>query len=153
VTRYGDGLIGKPYAELHGADNGAEPKLSRPFVLSYDAFSWDRYRLLRSSAEVKWSVSEGTQLRSLTGYQRQKNDNRFDNDFSYTPTSVATERFHETTFEEELNLISIRPGPFSWILGAFYLRDRTPTYLNLVIPPTLVIDTGPYEHSYAIFGQ
>ena len=152
TTRNGDGYVGKPYAEL-GASNNVDPRLSNPFVVSYDVPSYDKYRLWRATSEINWTVSPGLTLRSISGYQYTENRNQWDNDFTYLPISVATQQFRENTFEQEFNLLSTNSGPFNWILGAFYLRDATPTYLNLVAPPTIRIQTGPFEHSYALFGQ
>jgi iron complex outermembrane receptor protein len=152
TTRNGDGYVGKPYSEL-GAPNNVDPRLSQPFVVSYDVPSYDKYRIWRATSEINWTIAEGLTLRSLTGYQYTENRNQWDNDFTYQPISVATQRFRENTVEQEFNLLSTNSGPFNWILGAFYLRDATPTYLNLVVPPTILIQTSPYEHSYALFGQ
>jgi iron complex outermembrane receptor protein len=152
TTRNGDGYVGKPYAEL-GAPNNVDPRLSQPFTVSYDVPSYDKYRLWRATSEINWTLTQGLTLRSLTGYQYTENRNQWDNDFTYQPISVATQQFRENTVEQELNLLSTNAGPFNWIIGAFYLRDATPTYLNLVAPPTILIQTSPYEHSYAVFGQ
>jgi iron complex outermembrane recepter protein len=153
MTRNGDGYVGKPYAELGGSNNRVDPRLSNPFVVSYDVPSWDKYRLWRATGEINWNMSESVTLRSLTGYQYTENRNQWDNDFSYAPISVANQQFRENTFEQEFNLISNGAGAFNWILGAFYLRDSTPTLLTLTVPPTIQINTGPYERSYALFGQ
>jgi iron complex outermembrane recepter protein len=153
MTRNGDGYVGKPYAELSGSNNRVDPRLSNPFVVSYDVPSWDKYRLWRATGEINWNMSESVTLRSLTGYQYTENRNQWDNDFTYAPISVANQQFRENTFEQEFNLISNGAGAFNWILGAFYLRDSTPTLLTLTVPPTIQINTGPYERSYALFGQ
>jgi iron complex outermembrane recepter protein len=153
MTRNGDGYVGKPYAELGGSNNRVDPRLSNPFVVSYDVPSWDKYRLWRATGEINWNMSESVTLRSLTGYQYTENRNQWDNDFTYAPISVANQQFRENTFEQEFNLISNGAGAFNWILGAFYLRDSTPTLLTLTVPPTIQINTGPYERSYALFGQ
>jgi iron complex outermembrane receptor protein len=153
TTRNGDGYVGKPYAELVGSSNRVDPRLSNPFVVSYDVPSWDKYRLWRATGEINWNMSESVSLRSLTGYQYTENRNQWDNDFTYVPISVANQQFRENTFEQEFNLISNGAGAFNWILGAFYLRDSTPTLLTLTVPPTIQINTGPYERSYALFGQ
>jgi iron complex outermembrane receptor protein len=153
TTRNGDGYVGKPYAELAGSSNRVDPRLSNPFVVSYDVPSWDKYRLGRATGEINWNMSESVSLRSLTGYQYTENRNQWDNDFTYVPISVANQQFRENTFEQEFNLISNGAGAFNWILGAFYLRDSTPTLLTLTVPPTIQINTGPYERSYALFGQ
>jgi iron complex outermembrane receptor protein len=152
-TRNGDGFVGKSYAELGGANNAVSPSLSDPFVVSYNAPSWDKYRLNRASAEINWNISDSVTLRSLSGYQYTENKNQWDNDFTYLPISTASQMFSETTHEQEFDLLSNGAGNFNWIVGAFYLRDSTPTYLNLTVPPTIQINTGPYEDSYAIFGQ
>jgi len=115
--------------------------------------SWDKYRLWRATDEINWNISESVTLRSLTGYQYTENKNQWDNDFTYLPISVANQQFRESTFEQEFNLISNGAGAFNWILGAFYLRDSTPTLLTLTVPPTIQIITGPHERSYALFGQ
>ncbi|HZF41060.1 MAG TPA: TonB-dependent receptor [Blastocatellia bacterium] len=153
TTRNGDGYVGKSYAELGGSNNRIDPRLSNPFVVSYDVPSWDKYRLWRATDEINWNISESVTLRSLTGYQYTENRNQWDNDFTYAPISVANQQFRESTFEQEFNLISNGAGAFNWILGAFYLRDSTPTLLTLTVPPTIQIDTGPHERSYALFGQ
>lgn len=152
TTRNGDGYVGKPYSEL-GAPSNVDPRLSQPFVVSYDVTSYDKYRLWRATSEINWTISQDVTLRSITGYQYTENRNQWDNDFTYKPISVATQQFRENTVEQELNLLSTNSGPFNWIIGVFYLRDATPTYLNLVVPPTILIQTSPYEHSYAVFGQ
>jgi iron complex outermembrane receptor protein len=153
TNRNGDGFAAKDYSELSGANNAVDPRLSNPFVVSYDVPSYDRYRLWRATDEINWNISANLTLRSLTGYQFTESRNQWDNDFSYLPISIATQQVRETTFEQEFNLLSANPGPLNWIVGAFYLRDATPTYLNLTVPPTIQINTGPYEHSYAVFGQ
>ncbi|HEY4444731.1 MAG TPA: TonB-dependent receptor [Steroidobacteraceae bacterium] len=153
TTRNGDGYVGKPYAELGGSNNHVDSRLSNPFVVSYDVPGWDKYRLWRATGEIDWNVSKSVTLRSLTGYQYTENRNQWDNDFTYAPISVANQQFRENTFEQEFNLISNGAGGFNWILGAFYLRDSTPTLLTLTVPPTIRINTGPYERSYALFGQ
>ena len=45
--------------------------------------------------------------------------------------------------EQEIDLLSNNPGAFNWILGAFYLRDSTPTYLRLTVPPTASSEAVP----------
>src|SRR5882757_9610154 len=156
--RHGDGYAAKDYGELAGANNSLSPRLRQPFAISYDQPSWDRYRMSRVSAEVNWDITEHVVLRSLTGYQHDDIKNLFDNDQTYLPLSWAAQELDETTTEQEFDLISSNPGPFNWILGAFYLRDTTPTYLYLYTappgpPPPFTIVTQPIEKSYAVFGQ
>jgi len=158
TKRDGDGFIGKDYGELAGANNALDPRLSDPFTISYDEPSSDEYDMSRVSAELNWNISDSIRLRSLTGYQDADINNHFDNDQMNFPLSAAVQRLNETTFQQELNLISEGPGPFNWIVGAFYLSDRTPTFLRLANappgpPPTFTIDTKPDEESYAIFAQ
>jgi iron complex outermembrane recepter protein len=153
TTRSGDGFVAKDYSELAGANNHVDRRLSNPFVVSYDVPSYDRYRLWRATDEINWGISAHLTLRSLTGYQFTESRNQWDNDFTYLPISVATQQVRESTFEQEFNLLSNYDGPLNWIAGVFYLRDATPTFLNLTVPPTIQINTGPYEHSYAVFGQ
>jgi iron complex outermembrane recepter protein len=158
ARRDGDGYIGKDYGELAGANNVLDARLSQPFIISYDEPSYDKYRLSRVSAEVNWDISDRVRLRSFTGYQDADINNQFDNDQTNYPLSWADQRLDESSFQQELNLISQGSGAFNWILGAFYLHDSTPTYLHLYTappgpPPTFTINTDPYEDSYALFGQ
>ena len=154
TTRHGDGFAGKDYSELAGANNSLDPRLSNPFDISYDEPSWNKYRMSRVTSEINWTIDGAVDLRSLTGYQHDSQSNLWDNDFTYQPLSVASQRFDETVLEQEFDLISKTPDPLSWIVGAFYLRDSTPTYLSLTqVPVIALINTGPYEHSYALFGQ
>jgi iron complex outermembrane receptor protein len=152
-NRKGDGFAAKSYGELAGANNAAAAGLSNPFNISYDFPSFDKSRLWRTSAELNWNLTDTLVLRSLTGYQHEALRNDFDNDFTLRAISSATQLFSENTFEQEINLISNNPGAFNWILGAFYLHDSTPTYLRLTVPPTVLIQTGPSERSYALFAQ
>jgi len=158
TKRDGDGFIGKDYTELAGANNALDPRLSDPFTISYDEPSSDEYDMSRVSLELNWNINDHIRLRSLTGYQDAEIKNHFDNDQTNFPLSSAEQRLDETTFQQELNLISEGPGPFNWIVGAFYLHDRTPTFLHLFTappgpPPTFTIDTKPEEESYAVFAQ
>jgi len=43
TNRNGDGFAAKDYSELSGANNAVDPRLSNPFVVSYDVPSYDRY--------------------------------------------------------------------------------------------------------------
>jgi iron complex outermembrane receptor protein len=158
TTRKGDGYAAKNYGELAGANNNVDPRLSNPFIISYDHPSWDKYRMSRITSEINWDVTDYVALRSLSGYQHDDIKNLFDNDQTYLPASWASQELDETASEQEFDLISKQPGPFNWILGAFYLRDNTPTYLNLYTappgpPPPFTIRTQPTEKSYAVFGQ
>jgi len=130
TTRTGDGFVAKDYSELAGANNHVDRRLSNPFVVSYDVPSYDRYRLWRATDEINWAISAHLTLRSLTGYQYTESRNQWDNDFTYLPISVATQQVRESTFEQEFNLLSNYAGPLNWIVGVFYLRDATPTFLN-----------------------
>ncbi len=158
TTRNGDGYAGKDYGELAGANNAVDSRLSQPFTISYDQPSWDKYQMTRTSAEVSWDITDELTLRSLTGYQHDDINNQFDNDQTYLPLSWASQTFDEVALQQELNLYSKSPGPFNWIVGAFFLRDQTPTYLHLYTappgpPPTFTIETQPLERAYALFGQ
>ena len=85
-----DGFVAKDYAELAGANNNVDPRLSNPFDISYDEPSWDKYRMSRVTAEINWTINGVVDLRSLTGYQHDVQANLWDNDFTYQPLSWAS---------------------------------------------------------------
>jgi len=153
-TRNGDGYVGKSYSELAGASNGVDARLAKPFVVSYDIPSWDKYTLWRVTNEINWNVSENVSVRSLSGYQYTENRNQWDDDFnlcSHFERNSAFPRYHlragvRPAVERE------RATSAGFSVHSIFATN-TPTYLNLTIPPTILINTGPREHSYAVFGQ
>jgi iron complex outermembrane receptor protein len=82
-----------------------------------------------------WIKNYGTMLRfdhefgfgnfvSISAYRKIKQYNTFDNDGLPTSWVEAQQEFNEIeTFTQEFQLLSKGDGPFSWIVGAFYLND------------------------------
>lgn len=163
---HGDGIPGKPYGEIAGTSPSviANPALRDPFTISYNSPSDHSYQLWRNSLEIRWRLSDHLTLRSLSGYQTVHSSDLVDQDFNNLANSTLALRVDETTYEQELNLISDFPGPFNFVFGAFYLHDETPTHLvndggtygagfpffhNVFVK----IDVLPAEESYAAFAQ
>ena len=67
TTRKGDGFVAKDYAELAGANNSVDPRLSKPFDISYDEPSWDKYRMSRITAEINWTLNGVVDLEVADG--------------------------------------------------------------------------------------
>ena len=155
--RTGDGYAAKPFSELAGGANAVDRRLTDPFVISYGSPTADRNSLTRVSAEINWNVSDAILLRSLTGYQRTKSSSLYDIDYSYAGTGGGPQRISDTAFSQELNLISQGDGPFTWIVGGYFLDDKNPLRIdyNLGGAPSrgLKSSVNLSEHSYALFGQ
>ena len=111
----------------------------------------------RIGANINIALSDGIELRSVTGYQdgsrRLLND--VDNSsFGFTRAQIDID---ETAFSQELNLISTSDGPLDWVVGAFYLDLETtgfvePFSLILGNPISRVFGVSKTEN-WGVFGQ
>ena len=99
-----------------------------PFVRDSDLYAGELYVNLFNIA----------QLVSTTAYTDQQFHNTEDNtdllldlNYGYEAfpqfSSYANNHQHYTQFDQELRLISTHGGPFSWVLGGFYNRQKTET--------------------------
>jgi iron complex outermembrane receptor protein len=163
---HGGGIPGKPFGEIAGTSPSvlADPALKNPFTIDYNTPESDSYHLWRTSLEINWGIANGLTLRSLSGYQTVQTRSVLDQDFNDVANSYLSYDIGETTYEQELDLISDFTGNINFIVGAFYLHDQVPTALvndggtyGAGFPffhnPYVTINVLPVEESYAGFGQ
>lgn len=115
-------------------------------------------------ADLQYDLGFGT-IKSLTSYQQTRNHNQIDvdrSDFATTGAYDAQPYWNNRVdaFSQELNLSSNGNGPFTYIVGAYFLyqklgqdileyagTDANPTY-NLTLPLTFA--NYPYNLNYAL---
>ena len=87
--------------------------------------SLDRTKYLQLIGTINVPLSDDVSLKSITGYQRFRNNLRLDGDASGTLVVESDIRFRSDTFSQELNLnASLFDGKLKSIFGAFYYNDK-----------------------------
>ncbi|MHA3791126.1 TonB-dependent receptor [Sphingomonas sp. YL-JM2C] len=112
------------------------------------------------SARIDAELSDKLTLVSISAYREGKARQRFDNDLSVTSaTDVQTNELFKT-FTQEIQLQSAADGPFTWILGGFYMKDRNgfrdPVGLGLFgtsFGGGVGISNVVRTNSYSVFGE
>lgn len=129
---------------------------------TYNTFS-PRQRITQRgvSAQVDQALGALT-LVSITAWRRSLYDVRFDADAQPAPITDVNIRQRERQFSQEVQLLSAKDGPFTWVMGGYYFRytgfyepqrvlSRAAPYLA---PPTRITTTGDFgTKSLAAFGQ
>jgi len=110
---------------------------------------------LSFSGKIEHDFGNAT-LKSITAYNDVKNYLLADLDASPTDLQDAVQRQGSRTFTQEFQLVSPSGLPVQWILGAFYLRDksRVQTHAYGIALPT-PFDASGYQTTNSIsgFGQ
>lgn len=118
---------GYPYHPVPGTQFASfQPEGFRD--VNYDAPTANRDRAEITSLEVRYELSNGIVLRSLTGYQNKRLNNLYDNDASVAPVTAGGELSQdyfagEKQYSEEINIISPTDGALNWIVGAYYQKN------------------------------
>jgi len=73
--------------------------------------------------ELKYDFGYAS-LVSITGYQQGFETSGADEDSTAAPLEAVQVKAKNTTFSEELQLVSDATKPFQWIVGGFYMNDR-----------------------------
>jgi iron complex outermembrane receptor protein len=105
----------------------------QPFVLNYQTptlvndSQMDRYGL-----ELRYTLPNGIELRSQTGYQNhyfnwstENSLDAFNNGVTYTQVGPRNRNYYQ-----EFNVISPDTGKLTWIAGAVWYYRHTPVYLG-----------------------
>jgi iron complex outermembrane receptor protein len=104
-----------------------------PFVLDYYGTGQQEDELLTHySAELRYTLSDGIVLRSLSGFVHIDINHQDNN--SYGPQNAGW-TYHEigpndNYMSEEINILSPTSGRLNWIAGAFWNYRDTPVFLN-----------------------
>lgn len=105
-------------------------------VLNYDSPTRNDERNLQASLELRYELAGGTVVRSLTGYQNKRIFNLYDTDGTnaatyaaitpgITPPVQTNDQFvRERVWTQEINIISPKDQPVSWIVGGYYQKNR-----------------------------
>ena len=81
-------------------------------------------RFVRSDLKIDYVFANGITLRSISGYQKGSTAYSADLDGTSAGNSFFHDQVDETIYSQEINLISPRPGPFTYILGAYFQYDE-----------------------------
>ena len=73
--------------------------------------------------EMKYDLGYAS-LVSITGYQQGFEVSGADEDSTAAPLEAVAVKAKNTTFSQELQLVSDSTKPLQWILGAFYMNDK-----------------------------
>ncbi len=146
-------LPGDPY--LGDPDNGGVPE--DQFTLANDSPAQNDETGKQASLELRYDTASGITIRSVSGYQHKEINNLYDLDRSVTPglPQITQEQYvRERVWTEEINIISPTDGNLSWIVGAYYQRNRIDvdiTQLTAGFP--VDIDIANKKRTTGIFGQ
>ncbi|HMO75279.1 MAG TPA: TonB-dependent receptor [Sphingopyxis sp.] len=126
-----------PRYHFQRVDNGAFPDPVLPLIGvqppyaetgSYYDGSWDLpqdERIENFGAALNGQIHfDGVTLHSVTGYEKVKAYVRFDSDAS--PLNYVNVEFGDDSWQlsQEFRLASDTSGPLTWMIGAYYYRDR-----------------------------
>lgn len=127
---------------------------TRPYTTATTNPQLAAARPLQFSAEVRYDVGP-VSLQNTASYQRQRNDFRGDNDG--TPFNLGdneTLNYGSSYFQNEFRLLSNGDGPFSYILGLYYINGSA---YNDIASSTrtavVMIDSEARTESWAGFGE
>jgi iron complex outermembrane recepter protein len=142
---------------------------SDPFTIQEDARSFMTQEGQRASAELRYGLTDGMDIRFQASWQDGQTRDQTDGDRTATappqpPTAnVGRVAFASTRFVTwiyELNLLSTHEGPVQWVAGAFYLDENVPVTLlrdnrntTDFVSSTSTIITEADNKSMSVFGQ
>ena len=103
------------------------------FNITNNAHNLDIDNIYRSDLTADYTLQDGIDIRSISGYQYAHGAVAIDLDGTDAPGIAGGATFRdkawESIYSEELNVISPDRGLFRWVGGVYYQYDRT------VIPP------------------
>ncbi|MGC4252495.1 MAG: TonB-dependent receptor, partial [Sphingobium sp.] len=82
------------------------------------------------SLNVEWDFGPAT-LTWVGGYLRVNHSFRIDNDATPAPILDEYDQHKDRQWTQELRLASNNDGPFNWIAGGFYIKEKMRTDLHL----------------------
>ena len=103
------------------------------FTIGNNAHNLQTDQIFRSVLTIDYSLDDGIDIRSISGYQHARGAVKIDLDGT-NGTGLANgatfeDRAYEDIYSQELNIISPDHGLFRWIVGLYYQDDAT------LIPP------------------
>ncbi len=149
--------------------NRSDLVTSDPFTIEEDGRSFMTQEGQRASAELRYGLTDGMDLRFQASWQDGQTRDQSDGDRTATAkpqppaanvgrVSFASTRF--VTWIYELNLLSTGEGPIQWVVGAFYLDENVPVTLlrdnrhtTDFVASNSTIMTEADNASKSVFGQ
>jgi iron complex outermembrane receptor protein len=111
---------------LHAAGNG--------YRVDTDFQSFLRLDDTSASLDMAYRFDAFT-LKSITGYADFKAERASDSDFSASQIAVDYQRTSAKTFSQELQILSEGKGPFGYVAGYYYFKDKLRgTFINQQFP-------------------
>ncbi len=94
------------------------------FANNFKTYAQDNF--VRSILKVDYTLDNGIDLRSISGYQQGRSAWTGDIDGTASTTNNITiaESVLDRIWSQEFNIISPDKGPFQWVLGAYYQNNR-----------------------------
>ena len=136
---------------------------TNPFELSYDTPNENHERGLISSLELRYELSNGITLRSLSGYQDKNIHNVEDYDGTAentveNPQLTYDQYVREREWTEEINLLSPTDEAYNWVVGAYAQRNKIDVNIQETGTtgpggPTLYIYVPQFKTTTGWFGQ
>ena len=145
--------------DYNAIKNPTDAVTSDPFVIEEDAISYLRQEGYRGSVELVFDTDADIRFRWISSVQRAEQEDSADGDRTATaPPIPAGLPANYTT--SELNVLSTGDAPVQWVVGAYYLDENIPLYLerdnyNTVsfVSSSSTILTESDARSQALFGQ
>ena len=164
--------------EYHAIKNPADLVTSDPFVIEEDAITFLRQKGYRGSVELVFDTDADVRFRWISSVQRAEQDDSADGDRTATAPAIPAglpatagnralypgrvaiggNEFNYTT--SEFNVLSTGDARLQWVVGAYYLDENIPLYLerdnyNTVsfVSSSSTILTESDAKSQALFGQ
>jgi iron complex outermembrane receptor protein len=104
----------------------ADPRLATndPFHITANAPMQALDRWVRADLKLEYDLPNGIKIRSITGYQKGDTQYRADLDGSSAANWTFGDNVYETTWSEEVNVISPDEGPITWVVGGYLQSDN-----------------------------
>ncbi len=115
-----DGIIDSPLT----VDNGVPIyRPNDPYRINTDEPTVLNLRNYGLSANLAYDLG-GVTLKSITGYTDFAATRTADSDFGQNTISVDSQLTEAKTFSQELQLLSSGDGPFTYVVGGYYFKDK-----------------------------
>lgn len=135
-----------------------------PFEITSNGPNRAHDTFVRSSLNVSYAFDNGVTLRSITGYQDGVSLFSTDLDGTSLLNNTFADRFEETIWSQEFNLLSPEDQRLSWLVGLYYQYDDArfpvatfPYGEYLIGFPEGVLDISLFgdtpKETAAVFGQ
>ncbi|HZZ30837.1 MAG TPA: TonB-dependent receptor [Phenylobacterium sp.] len=129
------------------------------FANNFKTYATDQF--VRTIVKVDYTLDNGIDLRSISGYQQGRTawTGDIDGTAAAAPNYIIAEAVNERIWSQEFNIISPDKGPFGWVLGAYYQNNRYDFpvgQFDIGVPPGVVDeDLNGVNPTYtaAVFGQ